>query len=211
MEGVTYLDNAGSVPYSEVQLKGVFEELSVSVHGNPHSQSSSSLYTTKIIEEARSRVLEFFNADSSEYSVIFTGGTTLGLKMIGELFPWTPHSHFCYAKDSHNSVLGIREYAALHGASLHAFDRFSSQHFFQQFAATSTATSSSVTTATPSSNGSSEEKENEERVNEEQVSGEKVSEEEVYHLVAVAAEDNFSGAKVPLEHFNMKKQQLKGY
>lgn len=201
------MDNAGSVPYSEVQLKAVFEELSLNVHGNPHSQSSSSLYTTKIIEEARTRVLEFFNADSSEYSVIFTGGTTLGLKMIGELFPWTPQSHFCYAKDSHNSVLGIREYAALHGASLHVFDRFSSKEFFTQLSATSTSTSTSATPTVASalsSNGSSEE-----TVSTETASAE-VETEKVYHLVALASEDNFSGAKVPLEEFTLRKQQLKG-
>lgn len=39
------------------------------------------------------------------------------LKLVGESFPWRPASAFLYLRDNHNSVLGIRQLAAQHGAA----------------------------------------------------------------------------------------------
>lgn len=80
------------------------------------SQSDGSIRSSAIIEAARSRVLTFFNTSSAEYTCIFTAGATGALKLLGEIFPWSSESEFCYTLENHNSALGIREYALERGA-----------------------------------------------------------------------------------------------
>jgi len=66
--------------------------------------------------------------NSNEYVCILTSGATAALKLIADTFPWSENkghqggggggsgSQFLYLSDNHNSVLGIREVAAAHGA-----------------------------------------------------------------------------------------------
>lgn len=70
----------------------------------------------------RLKVLAHFSADPREWTVVFTSGTTASLKMVGEQFPWSPQSTFVYARESHNSVLGVREYARAAGAGVRCVD-----------------------------------------------------------------------------------------
>jgi molybdenum cofactor sulfurtransferase len=72
-------------------------------------------------------VLAFFKTSSAEYSCIFTPGATGALKLLGEVFPWTSQSEFCYTVENHNSVLGMREYALEKGATACAVDTQRSQ------------------------------------------------------------------------------------
>lgn len=44
----------------------------------------------------RERVLKFFNASPSDYSVVFTSGATGALHTVGEVFPWSKNSKFYY-------------------------------------------------------------------------------------------------------------------
>lgn len=44
----------------------------------------------------RERILKYFKASPSEYSVIFTSGATGALHTVGEIFPWSKHSRFYY-------------------------------------------------------------------------------------------------------------------
>jgi molybdenum cofactor sulfurtransferase len=53
--------------------------------------------------------LKHFNADSEEYSVIFTSGATASLKLVAETFKFSHDGAFTYFTDSHTSVLGMRE------------------------------------------------------------------------------------------------------
>uniref|UniRef100_K3WYH6 Molybdenum cofactor sulfurase n=1 Tax=Globisporangium ultimum (strain ATCC 200006 / CBS 805.95 / DAOM BR144) TaxID=431595 RepID=K3WYH6_GLOUD len=112
MEGSVYLDHAGATMYSSVQLQRVFAELSTGLYGNPHSTST----TVRAVGDVKRRVMRFFSAREDEYELIFTSGTTAALKLVGECFPWQHESRFSYSMDSHTSVLGIRGYAAKHGA-----------------------------------------------------------------------------------------------
>lgn len=69
-------------------------------------------------EEARSRVLAFFDAPVTEYAVVFTHNATGALKLVGEAFPFNRDSTFVLGTDSHNSVNGIRQFALVKGALL---------------------------------------------------------------------------------------------
>nr|DBA24681.1 TPA: hypothetical protein GDO54_012307 [Pyxicephalus adspersus] len=60
------------------------------------------------------RILQHFNTSTDDYTIIFTSGSTAALKLVADIFPWTPASsdnagsHFCYLTDNHTSVVGIR-------------------------------------------------------------------------------------------------------
>ncbi|KAK7846169.1 molybdenum cofactor sulfurase [Quercus suber] len=122
LDGLVYLDHAGSTLYSELQMEAVFRDLTTNVYGNPHSQSDSSSATCEIVREARQQVLEYFNASPKDYKCIFTSGASAALKLVGEAFPWSQKSCFMYTMENHNSVLGIREYALSQGAAAFAVD-----------------------------------------------------------------------------------------
>lgn len=62
------------------------------------------------------------HADPSEYVCVLTSGATAALKLVGEAFPWREGSTYLHLHDNHNSVLGIRELAAVHGAKTGCVD-----------------------------------------------------------------------------------------
>lgn len=81
---------------------------------NPHTDK----YTRDCIEQIRCLVLKHFNTDPSNYSVIFTSGTTQSLKLVVESFQFACDKNevlncgsFMYLQDNHTSVLGLREIA----------------------------------------------------------------------------------------------------
>ncbi|KAG8442544.1 hypothetical protein GDO86_011372 [Hymenochirus boettgeri] len=111
---MTYLDHAGTALFPQSLLDGYVKDLSENVYGNPHSQSVVSRLTHETVEHIRYRILQHFNATAEEYTVIFTAGSTAGLKLVAEIFPWTQTSaqstgsRFCYLTDNHTSAIGIR-------------------------------------------------------------------------------------------------------
>ncbi|CAM9709832.1 unnamed protein product, partial [Choristocarpus tenellus] len=117
-KGLVYLDHAGATLFGASQLHEVSAGLLGAVHGNPHSQGPISSVTASRIDAVRLAVLQHFGANPSEWSVVFTSGATASLKLVGEQFPWSNHSFFAHSMVSHNSVLGIREYARAGGAGV---------------------------------------------------------------------------------------------
>ena len=97
-------------------MKTAFLQLSTNTFGNPHSRSPSSVLTPELIDQVRAEVLQFFKADSKEYSLIFTSGATHSLKIVAESFAFSNTSNnnngvnngssFAYLKESHTSVVG---------------------------------------------------------------------------------------------------------
>ncbi|MBU4555688.1 MAG: aminotransferase class V-fold PLP-dependent enzyme [Actinobacteria bacterium] len=116
--GHTYLDYTGGGLYAESQLRAHHELLSQGIFGNPHSHNPTSLAATKLVEEARDKVLAFFNADPDEYDVVFTMNASGALKLIGESYPFEAGSCYLLSYDNHNSVNGIREFARRGGAQI---------------------------------------------------------------------------------------------
>lgn len=116
--GHVYVDYTGSGLYPESLVRAHAELLRASVLGNPHSHSPSSSASTRSVERARARVREFFHADAAEYEVVFTLNASGALKLVGESYPFGPGSRFVLTADNHNSVNGIREFAAARGATV---------------------------------------------------------------------------------------------
>ncbi|GAB4818580.1 hypothetical protein N2152v2_005626 [Parachlorella kessleri] len=113
-----YMDFTAAALYWNSQVANATAQLQQHVFGNPHSASPSSVRTDELVEATRRDLLQFFGADPKEYTLIFTRSGTGALRMLGEAFPWTPQSSFTFLTSNHNSLLGIREYAKAHNASI---------------------------------------------------------------------------------------------
>lgn len=115
--GAIYLDYTGGGLYAESQIDRHAELLRERVLGNPHSANPASALSTRLVEEARRRVLAFFRAAPEEWVVVFTANASQALKLVGEAYPFGPGSRFLLTFDNHNSVNGIREYDRAQGAA----------------------------------------------------------------------------------------------
>ncbi|KAG6836441.1 hypothetical protein H0H93_007977 [Arthromyces matolae] len=113
----TYVDYMGGALFPESLIRVHTDFLSRNVMGNTHSVSNSSKLSLQCADEARAAVLAFFKAPP-EYTVVFTANATGALKLVGESFPFTSGSSYVLGADSHNSVHGIRQYAAFRGAKV---------------------------------------------------------------------------------------------
>jgi selenocysteine lyase/cysteine desulfurase len=112
--GHHYFDYTGAGLPAQRQLDAIRDLLSQQVLGNPHSQNPTSAPATALVEEARSRVLDYFGA--TDHECIFTANASGALKLVGEAFPFDVDRPFLLTADNHNSVNGIREFARRAGA-----------------------------------------------------------------------------------------------
>ncbi len=116
--GQVYLDYTGGGLYADSQVRKHQEILLRGVFGNPHSSNPTSMAATRLVEDARRYVLKFFNADPTEYDLVFTANASGALKLVGESYPFAPGGHYLLTFDNHNSVNGIREFAHAKGADV---------------------------------------------------------------------------------------------
>ncbi len=116
--GHIYLDYTGGGLYAESQVRTHLDLLLRNVFGNPHSTNPTSMAMTHLVEQARTCVLEFFNASPDEYVVTFTQNASGALKLVGESYPFGPGDDYLLTFDNHNSVNGIREFARARGAQI---------------------------------------------------------------------------------------------
>ena len=114
--GHVYLDYTGSGLPARSQLLGHAARLLSGVYGNPHSDNPTSSAATLLVERARAAVLRYFNASADQYAVIFTPNATGACRLVGEAYPFGRRTRLVLTADNHNSVNGIREYAARAGA-----------------------------------------------------------------------------------------------
>lgn len=112
--GQTYLDYTGGNLHPKSLLHEHYNLLQESILGNPHSKNPSSQMATKLVEGARKKIIDFFNAE--DYYCIFTSNASGALKIVGECYPFEDNGHYLMTSDNHNSVNGIREYCKSKGA-----------------------------------------------------------------------------------------------
>ena len=116
--GHVYLDYTGAGLYAESQVRKHSALLLSNTFGNPHSTNPTSLAMTRLVEQTRAYVFEFFNASPDEYEVIFTLNASGALKLVGESYPFGTDGQYLLTFDNHNSVNGIREFARAKGAKV---------------------------------------------------------------------------------------------
>ncbi len=107
-----YLDYTGGGLHGASQIRKHTTLLANEVLGNPHSHNPTSLAMTRLVDDARAYVLRYFRSDPDEYIAVFTPNASGALKHVGESYPFDESSRFVIAYDNHNSVNGIREFAA---------------------------------------------------------------------------------------------------
>jgi molybdenum cofactor sulfurtransferase len=109
-----YLDYTGGGLYAKSQIEHHHALLQRDVFGNPHSSNPTSQAATGLVEDARRKVLQFFNA-TTDYHCVFTANASASLKIVGECYPFERKGAFVLLADNHNSVNGIREFCKTHG------------------------------------------------------------------------------------------------
>jgi len=114
--GQVYLDYTGAGVYAESQVRAHAGTLVSSLYGNPHSGSPTSAASTAVVERARRAVVRWFSA-GDDYVAIFTANASAALKLVGESYPFSEERPLLMSADNHNSVNGIREFAAARGAA----------------------------------------------------------------------------------------------
>ncbi|KAI0175538.1 PLP-dependent transferase [Hypoxylon sp. FL1284] len=107
-----YLDHAGTTLYAKSLVDRFAADMTSNLFGNPHSASSSSQTSTSRIEDIRLGVLQFFNADPSEFDLVFVANATAGIKLVVEAFRGIPLGFdYLYHHACHTSLVGVREEA----------------------------------------------------------------------------------------------------
>lgn len=106
-----YLDYTGAGLAANAQHNAHRERFQNATFGNPHSSNPTSQAATDLVEQARDRILEYFNASHSEYTVIFTPNATGAARLVGESYPWRRGSRLVLTADNHNSLNGLRQFA----------------------------------------------------------------------------------------------------
>lgn len=104
-----YFDYTGGNLYPQCLLTQHFSFLEKHVLGNPHSTNPTSKLATQKVEEARAKVLSFFNA-TEDYYCVFTANASGALKIVGECYPFQQNGALILFADNHNSVNGLREF-----------------------------------------------------------------------------------------------------
>jgi selenocysteine lyase/cysteine desulfurase len=106
-----YLDYTGAGLPAQHQLRAHAERISEGCFGNPHSENPASVASTRLVEAARDKVRDWFNAASDEYAVIFTANATAACRLVGEAYPFGRRTRLVLTADNHNSVNGLRRFA----------------------------------------------------------------------------------------------------
>lgn len=113
--GTTYLDHAGTTLYAKSLIERFSNDMLANLYGNPHSASNSSQATMGRIEDIRLRLLDLFNADPTDFDVVFVANATAGIKLVMEAFRDHEDGYwYGYHRDAHTSLIGVREGAAQH-------------------------------------------------------------------------------------------------
>ncbi|MEO5817098.1 MAG: aminotransferase class V-fold PLP-dependent enzyme [Gemmatimonadaceae bacterium] len=117
--GHAYLDYTGSALYPRSLVDAHASMLHGAVLGNPHAENPASLASSAHIAEARRRVLQFLDADPTEYVVCFTANATAAIGLVAAGYRFGADAPLVLTADNHNSVNGMREYALRAGAEVH--------------------------------------------------------------------------------------------
>jgi molybdenum cofactor sulfurtransferase len=98
----TYLDNAESVPYPRSLVVQSTKDLT--------ADFLITKLPTSRIDAVRSKVLDYFKADSKYFDVVFTQNATEAVKLVMQSCQ-EHRFRYLYHKDAQNSLVGIREVA----------------------------------------------------------------------------------------------------
>ncbi|KAI1932208.1 hypothetical protein LOZ58_003388 [Ophidiomyces ophidiicola] len=114
LKDMTYLDHGGTTLYAKSLIESFAYEMTSEVFGNPHSASPSSQLCTQRVDDARLRLLQFFNADPDQFDIVFVANATAAIKLVIEAVRDYDERGFWYGyhTNAHTSLTGPRNVAA---------------------------------------------------------------------------------------------------
>lgn len=120
-----YLDHGGATIYAKSLIDAFAERMSSTLYGNPHSANRPAERSGRVVDDVRDKTLRFFGADPEHFDLVFVANATAGIKLVADSFrdlaENTRSGKFWYGyhKDSHTSLVGIRELTQGHS---HCFE-----------------------------------------------------------------------------------------
>ncbi|KAH8820634.1 pyridoxal phosphate-dependent transferase [Xylogone sp. PMI_703] len=120
LKGKAYLDHGGATIYARSLVESFSQRMLTGLYGNPHSDSAPAALSGSMVDAAREKALRFFGANPEDYDLIFVANATAAIKLVMESFrdlagndnyhsSSTNHFRYAYHKDSHTSIVGVRE------------------------------------------------------------------------------------------------------
>lgn len=102
--------------------------MTTGLYGNPHSANEPAARSGRAIDGVREQTLRFLGADPRHFDLVFVANATAGIKLVADAFRdlaerGTRGGHFWYGfhKDSHTSLVGVRELAGQGSDGSHCF------------------------------------------------------------------------------------------
>ncbi|KAJ0121288.1 molybdenum cofactor sulfurase [Diaporthe amygdali] len=120
MKKGVYLDHSGTTIYARTLIESFANHMISNLYGNPHSANAPAELSGHVVDSVRQKVLKFFGADPRHFDLVFTANATAGIKLVADCFrdlaEQTRNGSFWYGyhKDSHTSLVGMRELAYGH-------------------------------------------------------------------------------------------------
>jgi molybdenum cofactor sulfurtransferase len=119
--GKTYLDHGGATVYAASLIDAFSREMLANLYGNPHSASAPAELSGHMVDDIREKTLRFFGADPKHFDLVFVPNATGAIKMVMDCFRDIASDNsssgsfkYYYHKDSHTSLVGIREVTKYH-------------------------------------------------------------------------------------------------
>jgi len=91
--------------------------MNTSLYGNPHSANQPAKASGDMVDSVRAKALRFLGADPRHFDLVFVANATAAIKLVADSFrdlaEQTRSGKFWYGyhRDSHTSVVGVRELA----------------------------------------------------------------------------------------------------
>lgn len=114
IDSAVYADWTGAALPPKSLIEKHLNLLTYKLLGNPHSHHAPSAFAMNLVQDARSAVLKFFNANPDEYEVIFTQNASNAILLMQHYM--FEAGELLLTSDNHNSVNGLREIAKRNGA-----------------------------------------------------------------------------------------------
>lgn len=100
--------------------------MSSGLYGNPHSANEPARESGEVVDGVREKTLRFLGADPKHFDLVFVANATAGIKLVADAFrdlaekTTTRSFWYGYHKESHTSLVGVREFAS---GDHHCFER----------------------------------------------------------------------------------------
>lgn len=116
MNNGIYLDHSGATIYAKSTVEQFTQKMMSNLYGNPHSENLPAQRSGNVVDEVRTKTLQFLGADPEHFDLVFVANATAAIKLVAESFRDLAEKSrdgrfwYGYHRDAHTSLVGVREY-----------------------------------------------------------------------------------------------------